>query len=213
MKTILLTLPAFLGLQLHAQNLITNPSFEQGPDAYAHLTAGSDRIPGWTIVQNGVEAFTATDIGVGFFWPSTIHNGRKAVDLAPVSTPGGGLQQTFGTIPGTTYVVGFWLATEAAWSKVGTGSLSAVVDTQIFDTSVQNFTGEFVWEHREFQFTADDDTATLSFTSSQDPLRHIVALDSVSVLAVPEPTPLLLTAVGGLALAGCLRRTPRVFRE
>lgn len=213
MKINLLIPSACLSLQINAQNLITNPSFEQGPDTYAHLSAGSDRIAGWTIVRNGVEAFTSTDIGVGFFWPSTIHNGRKAVDLAPVSTPGGGLQQTFGTIPGTAYVVGFWLATEAAWSKVGTGSLSAVVDTQIFDTSVENLTGDFVWEYREFQFTADDNTATLSFTSSQDPLRHIVALDSVSVLAVPEPNSLLLTAVGGIALSGCLRRTPRFFRE
>lgn len=206
MKAILPILSLCLVLQLQAQNLISNASFEQGPDTYELVPAGSARIAGWAVVQNGVEAFTSTDIGVGSFWPSTIHNGLKAVDLAPFRTAGGGLQQSFGTIAGTTYVVGFWVATQAAWSKVGTGSLSAVVDAQVFDTSVQNFSGDFVWERREFRFTADDGTATLSFTSSEDPSRHIIALDSVSVLAVPEPESFLLTAVGGLALAGVMRR-------
>ena len=69
---------------------------------------GSTYLPGWLTQLNGVEIVTATDIGVGYNYPSTIQDGTQMIDLAPFIYTGGGISQTFATTPGTSYNVNFY---------------------------------------------------------------------------------------------------------
>ncbi len=182
-------------------NLLINPSFEEpynpGFPNYADLPGGSTYLVGWTTILDGVEVFTSTDIGLGFVWPTTIADGKQAVDLAPgLRKGGGGIQQTFSTIPGNQYDVTFDLGTALNHGKNGTGNIELAVDGITHSYSVSTQSPDWEWSPRGFSFTANDVTATLVFRSFDNPELHFASVDNVSVRAVQAngATGLYLTA-------------------
>ena len=82
-------------------NLITNGSFEIGPDPdpYLPLDPGSTAITGWTITRDQIDYVA--------YWVDA--DGERSLDLNG-SLGVGGIAQTFSTIAGQQYLVSFALA-------------------------------------------------------------------------------------------------------
>ena len=185
----------------HGANLLVNGSFEDPVGAYRYVAGGSTEITGWTTQLSGVEIFTATDIGVGYDYPTVIADGVQAIDLPPYTYGGGGgISQTFATTPGVTYDVSFFAGTVASFGKPGLGNILVTVGSAVQYYPLQNFTQDWVWEQKALQFTASGTTATLTFVSLDDPYQYVASIDNVSVTAVPEVESCAM--VGGLALLG-----------
>lgn len=148
----------------------TNGSFENTTNTFVNagqgfmtLPAASTTIPGWTVGGNGVD------------WISTYWNaeaGSYSLDMN--STAAGSISQTFDTVAGATYTVGFWqsgnpacgagtktLTVQATGGTVGTYSYDV---TSHLTPSGYPFT--ISWTHEEYTFTASGTSTTLTFTST-----------------------------------------------
>lgn len=178
--TLLALLLAALATPAHGQ--ILNGGFEpSGPSAAYHLLpSGSTAIPGWTTVLSGVEWFRPTLNGASPDSPS----GGYCVDLADYTYPSGGIEQTFATSPGTTYAIEFWFGTHAGFGRDGTAQITATADGTTQSFSISSLTGAIGWTPQNFMFVADDLTATLRFTCTQNPLLHFAYIDGVSAASV-----------------------------
>ncbi|MFO1459965.1 MAG: DUF642 domain-containing protein [Verrucomicrobiota bacterium] len=181
-------------------NLLVNGSFETPSGGYLYVPGGSTYLPGWLTQLNGVEIVTATDIGVGYNYPSTIQDGTQMIDLAPFIYTGGGISQTFATTPGTSYNVNFYGSSVSSFGKNGTGSILVTVDSSVKLFNLNTPSSDFVWDPLGLSFVASGTTATLTFVSLSDPYTQFAAIDNVSVTAVPEP--LETSVLAGLGLAG-----------
>lgn len=181
-------------------NLLVNGSFESPAGGYQYVPGGSTYLSGWLTQLNGVEIVTATDIGVGYDYPSTIQDGTQMVDLAPFVYTGGGISQTFATTPGTAYDVNFFGSSVSSFGKNGTGSILVTVDSSVQLFNLNTPGSDFDWKPLGLSFVASGTTATLTLVSLSDPYTQFAAIDNVSVTAVPEP--LGTSVVAGLGLFG-----------
>jgi choice-of-anchor C domain-containing protein len=198
-----------LGSTLYAgPNLITNGSFETGPDitpkssygvGYVHLSDSdaSTAITGWTIIDNidyMGDAWAAEDLD-------------RSLDLNGYNP--GGIKQTFATNNvGEKYIVTFWLGGSEADPIIKTLDVSATgnpTQSYSFDTAGHTFVS-MGWTQETYTFTATSAHTTLSFMSTSGSSGFGPALDNVSVTAVPEPSALLLLGFGFFGLAGQRRR-------
>ncbi len=114
-RCLIAALSAFALVDSHAGNLLTNGSFElPGTNGtvlgYAYYPGGSTALPGWTTLLSGVEyGDPSQSDGVIPIYLGVAQDGSQYVDLAPVTfTGGGGIQQTFSTVPGQNYEVSFY---------------------------------------------------------------------------------------------------------
>ena len=194
-------------------NLITNGSFESGPaipggQSYLTLSGGSTAITGWTVTGTTVDY-----IGPGW----NVSNGIRAVDLDGAFSTGG-IQQTFATIAGDTYVVSFDLSGNPGAPGQAAGpvvkdvqvSVDAFLQDYQFDTTGLTMS-TLTWAPTSFSFTASGTSATLSFLS-QSPAGNSwgALIDNVSVVAalnpIPEPASLGLFGLGLTAIYFSRRR-------
>jgi hypothetical protein len=201
-----LTSPAFAS----GPNLLENPSFELPAGGYVDLPGGST-IPGWITILDGAEIFTHTQLGPPSVYPlTTIPDGTQAIDLPPVlRTGGGGIEQTFPTIPGEAYDVSFFLGTSTFNFRTATGNVRVIVDGQQHSYDLSTTSSDWDWKPFGFQFIADGTSATLTFESFDEPSTHFASVDAVSVIAAPDggKTALLLAlSVGGFTLGRSLLR-------
>lgn len=185
-----------------------NGSFEIGstdPGAFIHLPVGSTTITGWTVVGPGDVDY------IGSFW--TAADGARSVDLSGNS--GGGVEQAFSTVAGTTYDVSFSLSGNPECAQgVKTVNVTATppgtTASYTHDTTGTSLP-TIPWAAQQFSFTASGAATTLSFVTN-DASACGPALDNVvvtpragaAVAAVPTLSEwtlgLLVLAMGGLAL-------------
>ena len=168
-----------------AGNLVDNPGFETGD------------FTGWTV--GGLTAYT----NVVSYAPY-VNTGDYGAQFSGVSGDPGLLSQTLTTDPGQDYVVDFWL-----YSFGGTPSGFSVT----FDgTSLFSETNMPAAPYTEYTFTttAVDSSALLQFSAYDNP--SYFGLDDVSVTVVPEPSAVVLLAVGALGVASAAIRRRRVQR-
>lgn len=192
---------------VHAASILLNGNFEAGPAPFSNqdidIPTGSTAITGWLVTGGGIDLLED---------PWDVSDGVRAIDLDGRSP--GGIQQTFATIAGQTYVVSFDLSGNPGNGLPGTGlptikqvrvSVGGFSEDYTFDSSGQSI-ASLVWTPVSFSFVALDASDTLSFVSlSLDSSASYGALvDNVGVAPVPEPSALSLLAIGGL-VSLCLR--------
>ena len=191
-------------LATHAQNLLTNGSFEQHEffierDGFPRLDDVNGSAPtGWTRDSGTLaEYMTRLPAYLGL----TIYNPADG-DYFIGPHDGEWWEQTFATIPGASYELTYWSAYGAAWadsfyyrpgSSPGlvtvTGDaprLSApLIGTSPAPDGETLLDSPFVWSRHTETFTADSSFSTLRFAGPDVPDGGYIFVDNVSVVAVP----------------------------
>jgi len=171
---------------------IVNSGFEPATSVNSNnvLPGGSNAIPGWTTIENGVEWFNPAAFG------STVSpDGGYAVDLANFTFSSGGIQQTFATVAGQSYTVEFYASTSAGQGRLGTAEILVEADGELQQFDLVNMSTQFVWDLYSFTFLADDDEATLTFSNFQNANLHFANIDGVSIVPAPATGLVLLSAI------------------
>jgi hypothetical protein len=191
--------------QARAQNLVQDPGFE------ASISSEVNSNPFWTIGNAGQgETFFAQNSGGGCAEcadeptvTEASHSGNWFVKFgatSPSDALTSALTQTITTVPGTTYLVGFFLANEGGLDN----SFTATFDGQ----TVVSLTQQDAFDYTYFTGTAvaSGNSAVLSFAGEQQPAYYL--LDDVSVEAAPAPV-----AGGGTASAVLAIATIALYRR
>jgi hypothetical protein len=129
--------------------------------------------PGWT--QSGNTGATGVDGG-------NVHSGRFAAFLGPVGSDGF-IAQSFGTTPGVTYTLDYWLEHDGG----SPSDFYALIDGVTVPGSRLDNPPAFAYREYTFTFTATGTTTELKFGFREDPTYF--HLDDVSVMPVPGPVP------------------------
>ena len=204
-------------------NLNTPDVTSQFNNTFYTVNGGnSTAITGWTVTGISVDY-------KGSYWQGSGSNWSIDLD-GTASTPDGnargGIQQTFATVAGQTYTVGFDLSgnpdgpPQQKHVEIGAGG---VFTTMQFDVLPSQTRDEMRWQHFTWSFVASGASTTLSFASLDDG-QYGAALDNVSVVPggtaggppvadAPEPASLTLLSLGGIGLgpdAPPPRRSPEL---
>ncbi|MEM7066025.1 MAG: choice-of-anchor C family protein [Cyanobacteria bacterium P01_B01_bin.77] len=142
-------------------NLITNGSFEEGPDpgnGFLRFSAGSTEITDWTVTAETVDL-------VGTQYRAS--DGLSSLDLDGATNAAGGIAQTFETTIGERYLVSFDLA-----GNVGRGPRIKTARVDVADVS-QDFEYDSIgqsfatleYDQHSFEFIATESETTLQFSS------------------------------------------------
>lgn len=216
-----------------AQELVTNGGFElTSHGANKGVGAGSTLLTGWT-ATDGAYDFVFSDINASIpasptalsLWNQTNGGGGQATNSPTggnfyafdpaVATPGP-ITQTLKNLQAGTYQVSFdWAVAQQYGYSSGTwgswtvqlGSAAAQATATVNNPS-RSFTG---WMHETMSFTVGAGDAVLSFLGKGGPqgVPPFALLDSVSVVAVPEPSTYALLLLGLAAVAAVARRKSR----
>jgi len=161
---------------VQAANLLTNASFENGPEpgVAVQLASGSTAVSGWVVTPSNVDY-------VGTRW--TAAQGQRSMGLNG-SSPGG-ISQSFATLPGAEYAVRFYMAGDSftlpviKTLRISAAGQSAVVQADITDM----WPWDPGWNPHMFHFFANSTATTLKF-ESLDTGDAGPSIDSVTVGAV-----------------------------
>lgn len=186
-----LPLPAFA-----SPNLIANGGFEQSSFSgnYATYGAGSTALSGWIIGGDSIDL-------INHYWQPA--SGSYSLDLSGYYD--GTISQSIATTQGQRYHVTFDMAgnpdddDKVKVMQVGLAGQPLYT----FDTSGRT-QSNMGWTTKGFDFVATGSHSTLFFSSLQDS-AYGVALDNVSVTAVPEPESYAMI-LSGLGLLGVITR-------
>lgn len=161
-----------IGLPARA-NLLTNGSFETGPDpaGSTSLAAGSTSVPGWVATGAGARY-------VSTLW--TAASGYRSIALN--ASGAGGIAQTFTSLPHARYNVRFYLAGDPdSQPLIKTMGVAAAHQRGDFTADI---TGMWAWDPgwnpHNWTFLADSTATTIEFFSTM-PGATGATLDSVSV--------------------------------
>lgn len=187
-------------------SLITNGSFEASlsscPDpsggGYAVYPSPSAQcISDWNVISANVHY-------IGAYWQAA--DGVLSIDLDGLGGASGGIEQTFASDVGSTYLVTFSMAGNTdnipvvKPMRVAAAGQSADFE---FDTTGKTH-ADMGWTQMQWTFVATNVTTTLSFQSLTGERGLTTGwgavVDDVSVVLVPEPASALLLMLGGLAL-------------
>jgi hypothetical protein len=161
-----------------ADNLVVNGGFEDpaGPEQYG---------PGWTAYRvdgNPLDDNTITGYA---------HSGSQAACFGEEECDGV-ITQTLSTVAGQQYLFSFWFASDGGTPNDFSAKFG---DTTVF--SVVNAPSQ-PYEYYSYQLTATSATTPISFAGMNVP--GYLDLDDVSVTPVPEPSTLVLLAIGVVSL-------------
>ena len=161
------------------ENLLTNGSFEDGPDPthFISLDEKDTQIKGWTVINAQIDY-------IGTYWAAA--EGKRSLDLH--GSPGlGGVKQEFETKKGAKYKVTLMIAInpdgEGKKKKV---TVAAAGKSETFNAEPKDATREDMkWEKKSWEFTATDTKTTLEIYSAEKEDEACgPALDDVVVVEV-----------------------------
>ena len=166
----------------------------------------------------------------GFAGASVFINNSPTTGIFPVYfwQGGGSISQTISTTPEANYNLTFraiqldGITTSSV--SVNGDLLANFTPDDPFISPLNNPLGQenTVWYNFDFSFTALSANTTISFTEQpgyyldvthDDPYWSNSALDSISVMAAPEPSSLALLGVGLFGLLACRRQRPIKTRK
>jgi choice-of-anchor C domain-containing protein len=182
----------------------TNGSFEAGTlvNPYSTVAAGQTNITGWDVVSGSVDY-------IGNLW--TAEDGSRSVDLAGSSI--GTLSQTFDTVSGLIYNVSFYLARNpdgGIMPRTGTVQATGNSTKNLIYTDNSSTRSAMDWQLNSYQFTATGASTTLTFAADASSSGFYgLALDNVSVAAVPELSTWAMMLLGFGFMGFAMRRQPR----
>nr|WP_315473357.1 choice-of-anchor C family protein [uncultured Rhodoferax sp.] len=184
-----------------APNLITNGSFESnGADfsgGFTTFAQGSTALTGWTITGGSVDL-------INEYWRPS--QGRFSLDLSGETD--GTIAQTFITVVGQKYVVSFDMAGNPVDNDTIKYLQVGLSQQPIYSFNTTGQTrANMGWTTKSFVFQAVSTQSTLHFAGLQDS-PYGVALDNISVSAVPEPETFAML-LAGLGLIGAAARRKR----
>ena len=170
-------------------NLLTNGSFESGPDPGASITmaAGSAIVPGWIATRAGARY-------VSTLW--TAASGYRSIALNAANA--GGIAQTFSSLPHARYNVRFYLAGDPdSQPLLKTMNVTAAHQTGNFTADI---TGMWAWDPgwnpHNWSFLAESTSTTIEFYSTMSGTTGAtldsVSLELVSLVGVADPAPTAL---------------------
>ena len=162
-----------------------NGSFELGgnPCNTFNVPAGSTIITGWTVSVGNIDWLGSPP---SCSWQPS--NGANSLDLVGAGAGGiGGIQQTFDTVPGTTYQVTFDLAGNYGAPPVIKPlavTINGVTTNFTFDTTGRSLFA-MGWTTKSLTFVASGTSSTINFVSdvsaSGGTLNAGAALDNVQI--------------------------------
>lgn len=210
----------------HAQNLLTNASFENIAIAtnFKALTTSSTDLTNWTIGQGTAGPNTGAfgiDMIRGFWQP---HSGAQSIDLN--NRRAGSISQTVALTANVNYAVDFWMSglkTTFVGSPQRIKTLDVLLDNAVVATASFDSWGadgiqgnaddptnaNMRWQFRKFGYIRPTQSRnyTLTFMSTTTNTDLGPALDDVSLsVMIPEPATGALALVGVAPLAWVLRR-------
>lgn len=181
-------------------NLITNGGFEDSSfnGGFTTFAAGSTALNGWTIGQDSVDL-------INKYWAPS--SGSYSLDLS--GNYDGTISQSFATVVGQKYVVSFDMAANPDDSSDPEKFMQVGLSQQpVYSFSSVGYNhANMGWTTKSFSFVATASNSTLHFASLQDSAGG-VALDNISVTAVPEPETYAML-LAGLGLMGAVARRRR----
>lgn len=152
--------------------------------------AGSSSLTGWNIDRGSIDLINA-------YWQHA--GGSYSIDLDG-SSPATISQTIDNLIVGQRYILNFSLASNGTSTRGVNAQIGATSDEFVFDGAGTTYSN-MGWLKQELEFTAEDTSLLLSFASTT-PGNSVkgVALDNISISAVPLPAgmPLLLAGLGGI---------------
>lgn len=187
---------------------IVNGSFELGaisPGSFTTLGGGSTTITGWLVGGSSVDY-------MGGYWQAA--DGSRSVDLAGSGL--GAISQTIDTVAGQAYRVAFAIARNPDGGLTPRTGLVEVVGGPSLALSFGNGASSrsnMGWQYRNFDFVASSASTTLRFASDSTASGFYgLALDDVSISAVPEPSTwmTIIAGLGVVAFAMRRRRRPQL---
>lgn len=173
---------------------VVNPSYESGPafsGGWMRVNLGSTILEGWTVDRGNIDY-------IGPMWEAA--EGGRSIDLNGDTY--GRIYQVLETTPGMTYAVDFALS--GNWGGVAnkTVRVTAGSYTQLYTVNTTgNTSTNMNWRYESFMFTATKSTTTIRF-ASQNTGKFGVALDDISITAIPAPA----TALAMIGMVGLRRR-------
>jgi choice-of-anchor C domain-containing protein len=201
MKKVYLLAVIFVGAQLCLSQTVLNGSFETGttpPFGGTYVPApNSSAIPNWT-VQSGSVDYIGSDT-----WQAA--DGSRSLDMSGHNA-GSILQNITGFTVGQQYRLSFYIAGNDGDPPIKhlQAAVGSTAQTFTFDTTGFTY-ANMGWSLRTLDFTADNTTLALTFTSFDDTFSG-PAIDNVSISPIPEPCASYLICAGCLGLLRRIRR-------
>lgn len=187
---------AALAAPAHAVELITNGSFEAPAiPANSFLTrdTATQGIPSWTIVSGNVDI-------VNSFLGSTAADGANWLDL--VGSTDGTITQSFNTVLNKIYTLTFQYGHN---DLGGAASRTASYSVGALAGSVTHTGPGFNYNSLSATFLGTGGLTTLTFANVGGSDNAGIALDAVSVSAIPEPATWALMIMGFGVVGGAMR--------
>lgn len=193
------------------QNLIQNGGFEDPV-----LNPFEDRRPvgsfnSWSVGHLFGGAAGVDIVSSTYFWPAV--SGTQSLDLvSDYITTGNYLRQDIATTIGQTYRLGFWYANNPGTPSAAAHYVVKDASNTLLDNAITHSgstPANMNWQFVQADFTALATTTSIMFVHySPSPASSAIALDDVSVVAVPEPA----SAALGLAFLTILGLSHRCRR-
>lgn len=189
-----------------ATNLISNGSFEIGtdPGTFTTINPADPNITDWTVNTPNVDY-------IGTYWQAA--DGVRSLDLSGYFANGLISQTTAATDASKTYRLTFYVSANPDQALPDPRLATVFVNgnpTAISYDLDGNTKSNMKWEQRSLTFQGTGAPVTIGFSGAPNSnLAWGVALDNVSLVAVPEPATWAMMLVGFFGLGTALRSTRR----
>jgi choice-of-anchor C domain-containing protein len=181
--------------------VVVNGSFEDGsdPGSFTTANAGSSAITGWTIAAGSVDY-------IGNYWQAA--QGSRSIDLAGNAI--GAIEQTIDTIAGAWYKLSFFVSKNPdGGAPTRTGTVNVGGSDQVFSYALANDRSNMQWDLRSLVFQAQGPTTLRFGADDSSGGFYGLALDNISISAIPEPATWAMTVLGFGAVGFAMRRRTR----